>query len=88
MIWWMHLARFYIVPSSSKENHRNVPDVGQMRDPSMTKALLRWTPHPVIVTIRDNGDYVRVLFYVYHTTITAWGVLLRYCTAKSTCQQP
>ena len=25
--------------------------------------LLRWTPHPVIVTIRDNGDYIRVFLY-------------------------
>ena len=23
--------------------------------------LFRWTPHPVIVTIRDNRDYIRVL---------------------------
>ena len=69
----MHLSEFYILPSSRKENHRNVPDVGQMRDPSMTTALLRWTPRPVIVTIRDNGDYVRVLLYAYYTTITAWG---------------
>ena len=37
----------------------------------------RWTPHPVIVTIRDNKDYIRVLLYSYYTTITGWGVLLR-----------
>ena len=24
---------------------------------------LRWTPHPVIVAIRDNRDYIRVLLY-------------------------
>ena len=24
---------------------------------------VRWTPHPVIVTIRDNRDYIRVLLY-------------------------
>ena len=23
---------------------------------------LRWTPHPVIVTIRDNGNNIRLLF--------------------------
>ena len=40
----------------------------------------RWTPHPVIVTIRDNRDYIRVLLYSYYTTITGWGVLLRYAT--------
>ena len=28
-----------------------------------TMILLRWTPHPVIVTIRDNKDYIRVLLY-------------------------
>ena len=39
----------------------------------------RWTPHPVMVTIRDNRDYIRVLLYsYYYTTITGWGVLLRY----------
>ena len=36
----------------------------------------RWTPHPVIVTIRDNRDCIRVLSYSYYTTITGWGVLL------------
>ena len=30
----------------------------------------------MIVTIRDNKDYIRVLFYSYYTTITGWGVLL------------
>ena len=35
--------------------------------------LIRWTPHPVIVTIRDNRDHIRVLFYSYYTTITGWG---------------
>ena len=37
----------------------------------------KWTPHPVIVTIRDNKDYIRVLLYSFHTTITGCGVLLR-----------
>ena len=36
----------------------------------------RWTPHPVIVTLGDNRDYIRVLLYAYYTTITGWGVLL------------
>ena len=35
-------------------------------------------PHPVIVTIMDNRDYIRVLLYSDYTTITGWGVLLRY----------
>ena len=38
----------------------------------------RRTPHPVIVTIRDNKDLIRVLFYSYYTTITGSGVLLLY----------
>ena len=37
---------------------------------------LRWTPHPVIVTIRHNRDYIRVLLYSYYTTTTGWRVLL------------
>ena len=39
---------------------------------------LRWTTHPVIVTIRNNRDYIRVLLYSYSTTIAGWGVLLTY----------
>ena len=39
---------------------------------------VRWTPHPVIVTIRDNRDYMRVLLFSYFTTITGCGVHLRY----------
>ena len=38
----------------------------------------RRTPHPVTVTIKDNRDHIRVLVYSYYTTITGWGVLLRY----------
>ena len=34
---------------------------------------LRWTPQPVIVTISDNRDYIRVLLYSYYNTITGWG---------------
>ena len=39
--------------------------------------VFTWTPHPAIVTIRDNKDYSRVLLKSYDTTITGWGVLLR-----------
>ena len=35
--------------------------------------LIRWTPHPVIVTIGDNRDYIRVLLYSHYTTIAGWG---------------
>ena len=37
---------------------------------------VRWTPHPVIVTIRDNRDYIRVLLYSCYSTITGWGGFL------------
>ena len=40
----------------------------------------------IIVTIRDNRDYIRVLLYSYYTTITGWGVPLTYyllCMGKS-----
>ena len=30
------------------------------------------------MTIGDNRDHVRVLLCSYYTTITGWGVLLRY----------
>ena len=30
------------------------------------------------MTTRDNRDYMRVLLYSYYTTITGWGVLLKY----------
>ena len=43
---------------------------------------LRRTPHPVIVPIKDNKGYIRVLFYSYYATITGWGVLLRYTSTQ------
>ena len=49
---------------------------GLPRIPNQANAegsYLRWTPHPEIVTIRDNRDYIRVLLYSYYTTITGWG---------------
>ena len=51
---------------------------GKQDPKALSRVYLRWTPHPVIVTVRDNGDYIRVLLYSYYTTITGWGVLLRY----------
>ena len=44
--------------------------------------FVRWTPHPVIVTISHSKDYIRVLLYSYYTTITGWGVLLRYMKGR------
>ena len=36
---------------------------------------MRWgtPPHPVIVAMRDNGDYTRAPLSSYHTTIAGWG---------------
>ena len=39
--------------------------------------FLWWTP-PVIITIRFNGHYTRVLLHSCYTTITEWGVHLKY----------
>ena len=41
-------------------------DFGLNRD-----MYIRWTPHPVIVAIRENKDYIWVLLHSYCTTITA-----------------
>ena len=44
-------------------------------------SLLRRTPHPVIVAIRDNRDSVRVLLYSYFSIplLQGGGVLLTVC---------
>ena len=58
---------------------RGVTKVGMFPRGSLQggyRGYIRWTPHPVIVTIGDNRDYIRVLLYSYYTTITGWGVLL------------
>ena len=38
--------------------------------------------YPVIVAIRDNKDYTKVLLCSYYATITRWGVLLRHTFSK------
>ena len=38
----------------------------------------RWTPHPVIVSISDTEDNIRVPLCSNSTDITGWGVLLIY----------
>ena len=35
--------------------------------------LVRRNPHPGIVTIRDNTDFIRVLLCSYHTNTAGWG---------------
>ena len=40
--------------------------------------MLQVDPHPVILTIRDNGDSIRVLVYSYDITLTMWGVHRTY----------
>ena len=46
----------------------------QVRD-LRCRVWVRWIPHPVIVAIWDNKDYIRVLFYSYYPTVTGWAVL-------------
>ena len=41
-----------------------------------SRVFVRWTPHPVIVTIGDNREYIRVLLCSHYTTIPGWGFLL------------
>ena len=43
---------------------------------------VKWTPHPVIVTIRDNRDHIRVLFIFLLYHLQGGGVLLRYTVWK------
>ena len=56
------------------------PNCRLPRDVYVRWVYVRWTPHPVIVAIKlkDNKDYIRVLFYSYYATNTGWGVLLMY----------
>ena len=41
---------------------------------------ISWTPHPVKVTVRDNGDFICGLLNSHDTTITGWGPLKMYRT--------
>ena len=67
------------VPSVRPIPKKTCPAILRRALKSLPETLsLRWTPHPVIVTIRDNRDYIRVLLYSSYTTITGWGVLLSY----------
>ena len=50
--------------------------IGCLGSPLIRGSILGGPPHPVIVTIRDNKDYIRVFLYSYYMTITGWGVLL------------
>ena len=54
------------------------PDETPLAEHPGPSSYFRRAPHPVRVTIRDNKDYIRVLFYSYSTTITGWGVLLNH----------
>ena len=37
------------------------------------RVWVRWTPYPVIVTIGDNRDYIRVLKYSYLPVLQGGG---------------
>ena len=55
--------------------HARLPSLGEHAPVVLEQLEFRWTPHTVIVTIRDSGNYIGAL---YHTTITGWGVHLRW----------
>ena len=57
---------------SSLKQH--IPDLWTARGPQIIIYMLRGTPHPVIVNIRDTKDYVKV--HSNYTTITGQGVLV------------
>ena len=46
---------------------------------------LKEDPHPVIVTIRDTSNYIRVLLYSPYITITRWGVHLSETVRQDPC---
>ena len=54
-----------------RDVHMNDDRIEGWVDCSMV--FLRWTPHPVIVTTKDNKDYIRVLLGSYYMTIIGWG---------------
>ena len=64
----------------SPQHSRSRPQPGLC----MHAYILGGPPHPVIVTIGENGDNIRVLLYSYYTTITGWGVLLAYIPRSAT----
>ena len=41
--------------------------------PPVFEELINTVMHPVMVSIRDKGDYSWVLSYSYHTTLTKEG---------------
>ena len=57
-------------------------EVRAFRKRSSESGMHRWTPHPVIVAIRDHKDYLRVLLYTYYITITGWGGPPKECTKE------
>ena len=50
---------------------------------SHNNGMIQVDPHPVIVTIRGNTDYIEVLLSSFFATITGWEVLL-----KKNCREP
>ena len=58
--------------TEAARERRGIPPPQAMQHLSQ---YVRWTPHPVIVTTRDNVDYIRALLYSCYTTITGWGVI-------------
>ena len=85
LLWWhLHPKSEAVLPDNSRQTSKGYSRGAKLNPRLATRiriagaVYVRWTPHPVIVTIRDNRGYIRVLLYSYYTTITGWGVLLRY----------
>ena len=80
----MHAALMLLMPEALHgPKSSSITTLGVHVSIKQPQTSFWWTPHPVIVTIRDNRDYIRVLLYSYYTTITGWGVLLRHPWGKS-----
>ena len=78
-------SEVFIVPYASTYFHVPLPWSTEQGDWTSFAAgvraktvWIRWTPHSVIVTLKDNGDYIRVLLYSRDTTITGWKLLLNF----------
>ena len=70
---WRYLLRVLVIRMfflSILSSTLSVPECGDSGQGSARDMYLRWTPHPVLVTIRNSKDYIRVLLYSCYTTIT------------------
>ena len=67
-----YLSHIYIARERERERER------ELEFGPKVPVYVMWTPHPVIVILRDSKDGIRVLLYS-----TGWGVLLNYMLFKN-----